>query len=576
MARHSFRSARALAACAGVIFGLGCLGIAFAATPAVPTASATKSEPLHVQIDQLIAAKFPKYTAFQAPLTTDAEFLRRVTLDLTGNVPSVNATRQFLADRDPQKRSRLIDSLLGSADHARHFANVFDVIYMRRIKTDNIPSKDWKDYLQQSFAENKPYDQLAREILSADGSDPKTHCRARFYVDRQGEMNEITRDVGRIFLGADLECAQCHDHPQIDDFRQEHYYGLAAFFVRASLYRNKDRQFMIAEKADGEVSFESVFDIRDKVSHGPQTTKPKLFDRPAIVEPAFAKTDDRYLVKPGKDVRAVPKFSRLGGIARVITAPENTRFARTAANRLWAVLMGRGIVDPVDLDHSFNPPSHPELLDVLTQSLARNKYNTRDFIREIALSQTYQRSSQRLKSDGSPAENAPPEMFAQAPLKPLSPEQFARALLQATGTGEVPQDAAGDQVDKSAATKSKKPKEDFAKRIVSLFGGVPGKPSSQFEATPVQALYLANDPQLIALTAPKPGNLAERLQKFAPADVAPLAEELYLSLLSRPPVPQEVQDVREYLADAKPAERPDLLRQLIWALATSAEFRFNH
>lgn len=573
MARHSFRSARAFAACAGVMFGLGCLGMAIAAPPATATSSAPTSDPLHVQIDRLIAAKFPKFASFQAPLTSDAEFLRRISLDLTGNVPSVNATRQFLADHDPQKRARLIDALLSSADHARHLANVFDVIYMRRIKTDNIPSKDWKDYLQQSFAENKPYDQLAREILSADGSDPKTHCRARFYVDRQGEMNEITRDVGRIFLGADLECAQCHDHPQIDDFRQEHYYGLAAFFIRASLYRSKDRQFMLAEKADGEVSFESVFDIRDKVSHGPQTTKPKLFDGPAIAEPTFAKADERYLVKPGKDVRPVPKFSRLGGIAQVITAPENARFARTAANRLWAVLMGRGIVDPVDLDHSFNPPSHPELLDALTQSLARNKYNIRDFIREIALSQTYQRSSQRLKADGSSAENAPPEMFAQAPLKPLSPEQFARALLHTTGAGEVPQDSAGDKTD---VAKSKKPKKDFTERIVSLFGGVPGKPSSQFEATPVQALYLANDPQLIALTAPKSGNLADRLQKFSATDVAPLADELYLSLLSRPPVPQEVQDVREYLADAKQTERRELLRQLIWALATSAEFRFNH
>ena len=573
MARHSFRSARPLRACIGVILGLGSLGVALAATPTVPKSSPSTPAPLHVQIDHLIAAKSPKFASIQAPLSTDAEFLRRIYLDLTGTVPSVNAARQFLADRNPQKRARLIDALLESPDHSRHLANVFDVIYMRRIKTDNIPSKDWQDYLQQSFAENKPYDQLAREILSADGSDPKTHCRARFYVDRQGEMNEITRDVGRIFLGADLECAQCHDHPQIDDFRQEHYYGLAAFFIRASLYRTKDRQFMIAEKADGEVSFESVFDIRDKISHGPQTTKPRLFDSPAVVEPVFTKTDEPYLVKPGKDVRPVPKFSRLGGIARIITAPENTRFARTAANRLWAVLMGRGIVDPVDLDHTFNPPSHPELLDALTQSLARNKYNIRDFVREIALSQTYQRSSQRLKADGSPAENAPPEMFAQAPLKAVSPEQFARALLQATGEENAAQPSTAHKTD---AKNPKKSGQDFANRIVTLFGGVPGKPSSQFEATPVQALYLANDPQFIALTAPRPGNLSDRLQKFTPTDVAPLADELYLSLLSRHPEPQEVQDVREYLADAKQANRPELLRQLIWALATSAEFRFNH
>lgn len=553
-------------------------GVVKAALPAAPPPSlAAPAEALHLQIDRLVAAKTPKYESLQAPLSSDSEFLRRITLDLTGTIPSTNSARGFLANQDSEKRVKLIDSLLASPEHSRHFAEVFDVILMRRINSEQVPSTEWMDYLRESFAENKPYDQLIREILSADGADQKTHCRSRFYVDRQGEMNEITRDVGRLFLGADLECAQCHDHPQIDDFRQEHYYGLAAFFIRASVYKAKDRQFMIAEKADGEVSFESVLDIRDKVSTGPKTTKPRLFDNPEMAEPVLAKGDSGYLVKPGRDVRPVPKYSRLGAIAQVITSSENTRFARTTANRLWSVMMGRGIIEPVDLDHSFNPPSNPELLDALTKAIVRQKYNVRQFVREIALSRTYQLSSQRLKADGSAAENAPPEAFAQSPIRPLSPEQMARALLQGTGEVDAPQSAPGKpaKVAKPGETRRKRP-TDYLGQIVSMFGGVPGKPSPKFEASPMQALFLSNDPLIVSLTELHSGNLTDRLSRIAPTDSQKIADELCISLLTRPASEQDVSDVREYLTDCKPEERPKALRDLIWALATSSEFRFNH
>lgn len=542
------------------------------------------TEPLRGMIDQWIAKKTPQFAAVQAASASDAEYCRRVWLDLAGTIPKATVARQFVADPDPQKREKLVDGLLHSPEFAQHFAEVFDVIFMRRINSGNIPPDDWRNFLRESFAANKPYDELVREILSADGTDLQTRCRARFYIDRQGERDEITRDVGRIFLGADLECAQCHDHPQIDDFRQEHYYGLAAFFIRTSLQKTKDRQFMLVEKAEGEVSFESVLDIRDKISTGPKTTKPRFFDGPELVDPVMAKTAEGN--RPGAPAGSpLPKYSRLAGIARTITSSENKRFARSAANRLWSIMFGRGIIEPVEQDHSFNPPSHPELLDVLTAYLLQHKYDVRDLLREIALSQTYQRASARQNLAGTSA--ARPEWFAQMGLKPLAPEQLARAWMTACGPAQGPP-ASGDAVAsaekkmvppavKNPSKSGKKGDSGFFNHVVSLFGGTPGKPSSSFEATPMQALYLSNNAEVLQLTAPQSGNLADRLLHLSsPGETVPFAEELYWSVLTRPADPQDVADVREYLAGVPAAQREQAVRELIWALAATAEFRFNH
>src|SRR5262249_27212981 len=157
-----------------------------------------------------------------------------------------------------------------------------------------------------------------------------------------------------------------------------------------------------------------------------------------------------------------------------------------------------------------------------------------------------------------------PEVFAQAPLKPLSPEQLARVLLQGTGDGNLPQAAPGPAPGKKPEGRKKEPK-DFVGRIVRLFGGIPGKPSPKFEATPMQALFLSNDPLMMSLAEPRSGNLAERLQKMSPTDYRPIADELCISLWTRPADDQDVADVQEFLAASTPSERPKALSELIWA-----------
>ncbi|HTM55157.1 MAG TPA: DUF1553 domain-containing protein, partial [Pirellulales bacterium] len=228
-----------------------------------------------------------------------------------------------------------------------------------------------------------------REILSADGSDPKQRGPARFYLDRDADANLITRDVGRLMFGRDMQCAQCHDHPLIADYLQQDYYGLMAFFNRGTLFVNaKEKKSYYAESAEGEVNYKSVFtgDARDHVI-------PKLPGAAPVDEPSLS-PDEQWVVAPTKEERGIPKYSRRAQLAALVTSGSNAQFNRNLANRLWAQLMGRGLIHPLDFDHSANPPVESKLLGTLAEELVKLKYDAKKFLRELALTRAYQRSSQ--------------------------------------------------------------------------------------------------------------------------------------------------------------------------------------
>ena len=570
------------------------------------------ADSLHLMIDQLVALQTPDYDKLAAPICSDEEFVRRLWLDLTGSIPATTDARQFLADADPVKREKLIDKLLASPEYSRHMQRVFDLMLMRRLPQKHVPIAEWEKFLRDSFAENKPWDQIVREILTADGSDAAQRGSARFYLDRDGEVNEITRDIGKLFMGADLQCAQCHNHPTIEDYKQSHYYGISAFYIRSFVMTDKEKRVVFAEKADGEATFESVFEIRDKVSKGPKTTAPKLFEGMSISEPKFEKIDDAYVVKPDdkdKTVRPVPRFSRRVKFAEFIASTENRRFCRTSANRLWALMFGRGIVHPVELDHSENPPSHPLLLAMLTEELAAHHLDIKLFLREIALSKTYQRSSRRESAD--PNQPLPNDaLFAQAILKPLSPDQLAWSVMQATGETDVHRQAINpDSLELDAELKAKlmagpveadkqplvnkaieaelhKKLLGYEQRFAQLFGGEPGHPPDRFESTAEQVLFLANDGAIMGFLRPRGGNLAERLLKLPEDNPQQIAEELFLSTLTRRPTAEDVVDVTGYLSSQTVSDqtgpgqtgpaRAAAVQELIWAAISSSEFRFNH
>jgi hypothetical protein len=346
-------------------------------------AAVADEPPLHERIDALIdaAAVGPL-----APPANDADFLRRAWLDLAGVIPPADAARAFLADAATDKRQKLIESLLASPQFIRHMTLTWDVMLMERRNDKAIKSPEWQAWLYQSFATGKPLDQLCREIVATDGTDDALRPAARFLLDRDCEPNLLTRDLGRVLFGMDLQCAQCHDHPLIDDYYQADYYGLYAFVMRTSLFTDaKAKKSLVGEKAEGEANYKSVFtgDAADNVL-------PRLPKGATVAfEPTFAKGQE-YVSAPAKDVRGIPKHSRRVLLANLL--PGSDEFRRNLANRLWAQMFGRGLVHPVDFHHAANPPSHPELLTMLAEELAKAKFDAKTLLRQIALTRAYQRS----------------------------------------------------------------------------------------------------------------------------------------------------------------------------------------
>lgn len=363
-------------------------------------------ETLHARIDALIehAAIGPL-----APACSDAEFLRRIYLDLTGGLPAVETVESFLADPHPDKRATVVDELLTSVEFTRHMAIELDVILLERRTDTNIPVQAWEEYLIDSVAASKPLDRLFGELIygpspvatlqppdakpastaspTAGPAAPELLPATKFLVSRTVEPNAVTRDVGRLAFGMDLQCAQCHDHPLVKDYRQEHYYGLYAFWHRTGLVTNaKTKAVAVVEQVEGEASFESVFtgDGRDVALPLPP------LGRALISEPVFLK-QEAYAVPPTTDQPGSPKYSRRQQLAEQLA--HNVHFRRNWANRLWQKMLGRGLVHPLDLHHTENPPVNPALLSLLADELARADFQVRPVLRQIALSRAYQRSS---------------------------------------------------------------------------------------------------------------------------------------------------------------------------------------
>lgn len=504
---------------------------------------ARAEEPLHRRLDSLIEAKSGGVPA--SPLAGDAEFPRRAYLDLAGRIPSVAEARAFLADTSTDKRTKLIDQLLASPDYAQHMANRFHIMLMERMGD----SPEWQKYLRSSFEANKPWDVLAREILRGPGVDDEARAAIFFYTKRLENYGQnpvdypaLTRDVGRLFLGMDLRCAQCHDHIFIKDYKQEDFQGLFAFFQNTSLQTTT----MVEKPTTAKLGYMSVF---KKV---PKETAPRIPGVGELVIPAmekgkeYATPPDAKTKKPG-----VLKWSPLGELAEKLPTAENPAFTKNAANRLWFLVMGRGIVHPLDLHHSDNPPSHPQALDLLAKELAEHKFDMKWLIRELALTKTYQRSSM-LAGKERPEESS----FLTALEKRLSAEQLMWSMLEAVGEPK-PEGAALTTLQTKFQRAHANPRRE---------------PEDEINPSLKAALFVLNDDTVLGWLTPKPGNLIDRLTKLEDAKVA---DELYLSVLTRLPADVEKQEVEAYLSKNQ-ERRAVALGHLAWALLASTEFSVNH
>ncbi len=524
----------------------------------LPQAATAAEKPLRQIIDAEVRAVWEREKVQPAGPADDATFLRRVYLDLAGTVPTAEEARQFLQDPDPKKREKLIDRLLDDPRFADHQANVWDQVLFGR----NPPGGDatrrrdnFKQWLTEKFAKNTPYDQWVRELLLAESEGP-----ALFYVQFRGQPEETTMAVSRIFLGMQLQCARCHDHP-FEKWKQREFYGMAAFFARLVVVDGGGpegkRKFIVGEKSTGEVMFTGPV-TEQKPGQKGEPIKPKFLGGNELDEPPLPQDFKEPDLK-GNKVPPKPEFSRKGKLAAWATAPDNPYLSQAVANRVWAQFLGRGLAHPVDNLSDANPPSHLELLQALTRELAAHQFDLKWYIRELVNSDTYQ-----LASTGAGTETLP-KWFERARLRPLSAEEMLSAMRTATG------------FDVAAHAAGQKPGEEklpsAAQEYFVRYFGEPTDGRGEFQASLSERLFMSNSGVVRQFIQRKKGNLADAiLTSNAPWEER--VDQMFLSVLSRPPKPEERKRVLAYLTSDPKAE--PLVEEVIWVLLNSSEFRFNH
>lgn len=502
---------------------------AFVSAAACARAALPDEHAMAQRVDAWLAAGWERAGVLPAPPADDATFLRRVTLDLTGLIPTAFQVQAFLADTSPDKRSRLIDELLASPAHANHLANLWlhMLIPQDALSQQRESARALQAYLRLAIVDNRRYDVLVADLLTATG-DARDAPAVLFYTSRDLKAEELAAATSRLFLGLHLECAQCHDHP-FDRWKQRDFWGLAAFFAR------------VRRPAGPRGAAQRLIDA--------ETGEVNLPDSNQAATPAF----------PGNSTAISatdPNRRRL--LALWMVSRDNPYFARAAVNRVWAQLFGRGLVEPIDDLAEHNPPSHPELLAELAAYFVASGYDLRALYRALANSRAYQLSSKV------GTVHPPPELFASMALKPMRAEQLFDCLVRATRrplayapSGELP--GSGDML-----------RDAFVARFQSALVR-PG----EFAAGIPQVLTLMNGTLVQELTSPESSGLLQSLE--APyLDDAQRIDLLTLSVLSRWPTHDERAGWLAYLAEGAPSDRRQRLADILWAQVNSVEFIFNH
>jgi hypothetical protein len=557
----------------------------FGGQTATATVTATALPPLRAfpayasaqVVDREVFGRLRRLRVPPAEPAPDSEFVRRLYLDLVGRAPTAAETERFCADPAPNKRAALADALLNGPEYPKQWRDNLNGLLMGRGALPMAPA--WAEWLETALKEDRGWDGMARDLLLARPEKPEQNGALTFMDSRfaQGEtgLDAVTRDVSRIFFGVDIQCARCHTHPEVASWQQQAYWGIAAFFGRSYRIQVKGANYL-AEKADGEVQYFGT----DKSQ---RPALPVFLTGEGALEPAAPKpavgmaapageNPELYAVAPEeakeKTRVPVPKYSRRQRLVEIAINARDPFFKRAMVNWVWATLMGRGLVEPVDQMHAGNPPSHPALLDALAEEFARGGFSLKKLIRTLVTSQTYARGS-AWKAAGL-AERPGPELYAVAAVRPLSVQQLANSVLVAAGYQE--QAAAGPaggpalDLGKVRAQLETQWAAQLAEIRRSLDSG-----TERYQPNVAQALYLANSRSFQQLL--ERGGLAARLAKLA--DDGEVVRQAYLSILSRPPDAAEASAFRAYLAQRK-ERRAVAVGQAVWALVTSAEFRFIH
>ncbi|MCA9219319.1 MAG: DUF1549 domain-containing protein [Planctomycetales bacterium] len=532
--------------------------------------AAIAANPVSQIIDEEIAAALRADNIAAAPRADDGELLRRIYLDVLGRIPTADEACSFLNDKSPHKHHRLIDDLLAHEEMAFYWSTVLDEWFNGSLPERGATNDGFLTYLQLAIKANKPWNTIAREMLDPDPADEQQRQASYFLAvrlqggDNAAKTDAMTSGVSTVFFGVQLQCAMCHDHPFVDEWKQDNYYGLAAFLGRTQTAK-MDNATVLKERADGEVTFITT-------SQEERRAKLLFLDGRVFDEPVPPEDRDRWYTKGKNGLPDEPYFSRRALLADYALTADSPLFKRAIVNRIWKQLMGRGLVEPVDQMHKANAASHPALLDRLADDFAADGFNLRRLMAGVLHSDAYLRSSRWLGIGQRPSD----QQYATAILKPLTPDQLAVSVGLATGHYEMMQAKLEREKDKRKIDKITPSivrafysRENEVREFASRFrdGG------DTFEANASQALFLSYNGSMQKRLQPSGGNLVERLSKES--DHAKAASEAFLTVLARQPEPDELDRAVKFL-DASDPPQPQLCSELVWALLCSGEFRFNH
>ena len=526
------------------------VGVIDAPVPYYPNISRTNF------IDEYILSKLRKFQIVPTRPSNDSEFLRRVCLDLAGTLPPPERVREFLASKDPKKREKLIDALMSSPEFVDYWTFRFSDLFRVAVFPNGLSPK-WSDmywqWIHDSIDRNKPYDQMARERLAAQGYDaPSRHYLPYTVISPPAE---IMAEEVRVFLGRRLDCAQCHNHPY-ENWTQHQFWGLAAFF---------DRMFILSNTLTDSVIFDHPVnqdlgsaDVNGSIKLIHPRTKAEV--KPALLDGTVIPGSDS--VNPRRE------------LARWMTS--HPYFAEAAVNRVWSWFFGRGIVDPVDDFRSTNPPTHPDLLKELAQDFRDHGHDLRHLMRLIVTSRTYQLSGVTNETNKGDLIN-----YSHALSRPLDAEVLLDAISDVSGVPEVFSTAVADanasgagQAPVGTRAINLHQSDLYFSRFLDLYGR-PNRlsvPERNAKANLGQAMDMLAGPTYNDKLAGKGSRLNRLVESAAPDNQ--VIEEFYLAALGRSPTRAETVQLLGLIRQQ--STREEGLKDFVWALISSREFAENH
>lgn len=492
-------------------------------------------EPIN-HIDHLALAKWKKLGLQPSAVCDDSTFIRRVMVDLCGRLPTAEETTAFLADKDPKKRSNLVDKLLDGPDYPSYFAMKWGSI----LRNSSHAGADraayaFHNWIKDMVASNRPYDEFVRGIIAASGEWQDAPAVNWYWQSRDDQVHQVTADTAQIFLGVRLQCARCHHHPY-ERWGQADYYGLAGFFTR------------LGRKSFGEPPpyyASGTVTTGEKNPLTGKTPEPKYLDGP---EPKFSAEED-------------PRHALVDWMAK----PNNPFFAKALVNRLWGHFFARGLFHEVDDLRETNPPSNPELLDYLAKEFVTQKFDVKKTIRLMLTSRLYQLGSEPTDYNRNDHQN-----FARYYARRMPAEVLLDVVNQTTGSksGLNGISANGRAIDL--------PHENFGSYFLDTFDRPRRVTACECErstgATLAQVLLMANSEELENKISAREGRLAKLIQDKKP--IQDVINDLYLSAFSRLPSPSEKTRLLDFVN--KTEDKKLGLEDVLWALVNSREFMFNH